>query len=212
MTQTEIVAKVLALLNEISAADDTDTELLTEDTVQLEEYIISVLPEAVSLIQAASPSRAVNAKAGDSVSTTLTPDEDGVCTLTLPEDYVRLVALKLAEWKRVCVTAWPMDSEEYRRQCHPYTRAGVYKPVCILGYNADGDRVLWLYSATASTTLDIFLYEAQYNSSDGLNLEADDPLALAVCYMAAGLVYNIFENPTTSQRMRELAVSLIPQA
>lgn len=49
MTETEIIAKVRTLMNE-SGGEDAG-ELLTDDTLKLDDYIVSVIPDAVALAQ-----------------------------------------------------------------------------------------------------------------------------------------------------------------
>lgn len=209
MTEEEIIGKTKAILNEIGDEDDS-VSLLSEDTVEIEDYIKQSIPEAVSLVQLNSPVRSVNRKTGEAVSSTLTPDDNGCCVLSAPDDFVDLRIIKLSEWKRACAVAYPMSSEEYLRQGNEYTRAGAYHPVVVLGNDADGNRVLLLYTATADTTVEIFTYEASYTSGEGITASETDPIALAVCYMTASLVYDIFENSSTADRLRQIALSLIP--
>lgn len=208
MTEREIIDKTRAILNEIG--EEANLALLSEDTVKIEEYITSVIPEAVNLVQINSPVRCVNRKSGVT-SAEISSNADGRCSVALPVDYVSLIAVKLQSWKRSCVKAFDMYSEEYKCQCNSYTRAGAYRPICVLGYSTNGSRELWMYSISPSskTTFEMFVYEAKY--SDGLDLDVNDPLASAVCYMAASLVYSIFENKDSSQEMRAIALNLIPK-
>ncbi len=210
MTAQEIVDKVKAIMNEIG--EEENLTLLSEDTVKIEEYIKSAIPDAVGLVQLNSPVRCVNKKIGTSAAGTA--DSSGKCVVALPSDYVSLIAVKLAGWRRACVTAFAMNSEEYRRQCNPYTKAGSHKPVCVLGYGSTGAKELWLYSIEAggSFNVELFAYEAKYDSSEGIDLESNDPIALAVCYMAASLVYSYFENKQTADEMKAIALSYIPQS
>lgn len=209
MTEQEIVSKVKAIMNEIG--EEENLSLLSEDTVKIEEYIKSAIPDAVSVVQLNSPVRCVNKKVVQ--GKTGTADTEGRCTVELPDDYVSLIAIKLSQWRRACIVAFSMNSEEYKRQCNSYTKAGINKPVCVLGYNATGTKELWLYSVPkgAEFTVDLFAYEARYNSADGIDLESNDPLAIAVCYMTASLVYSYFENKQTSDEMKSIAISYIPQ-
>lgn len=208
MTEQEIISKTKAILNEIGEEDNLS--LLSEDTVKIEEYIKSVIPDAVGLVQMNSPIRCINKKSGAVASQILSP-VDGKCTVIIPEDFVSLIAIKLACWKRVCIISYGMDSEEYKRQCNPVTMAGAYKPVCISGYDGTGKRVLMLYSAKADTKLDMFYYEAKYTQGTNLDIDANEPITSAVCYMAASLVYSIFENKVTAQELRGIALNFIPK-
>ena len=207
MTEQEIVSNTKAILNEIGEEDNLS--LLSEDTVKIEEYIKSVIPDAIGLVQMNSPVRCINKKSGTITNQSLSP-VDGKCTVVVPDDYVSLIAIKLACWKRVCIVSHGMDSEEYRRQCNPVTMAGAYKPVCISGYDA-GKRVLMLYSAKADTKLEMFYYEAKYSSATGIDIDANEPIASAICYTVSSLVYSIFENKEMAQELRAIALNLIPK-
>lgn len=209
MTEEEIIAKAKTILNE--TGDEEEFSLLSEDTVKIEDYITAAIPEAVTNAQRVSVSRPVNVKSGDDVSSSLTPDSDGCCILDLPDDFVLLRALKLSTWKRACTTVYPFGSEEYLRQCNEYTRAGTYKPVVIAGQDSSGGRQLWLYSSSEDATVDLFNYEAIYEEGNGISADANDPAALGVCYLVAALVYDIFENSDTAQKLRSVAVDLLSQ-
>lgn len=214
MTENEIITKVKAIMNEIG--DEASLTLLAEDTVKITAYIKSAIPDAVALVQLHSPVRCVNQKEYTG-SSTLTTDSDGFIRIVLPEDYVQLIAVKLNTWKRVATVAYPYDTQEYYAQANEYTRSKDNKPVVIEGYkvvSGSGKRTLELTSSSATPTLDMLLYEAKYTSSntgDVLPLSATDPIALAVCYMTASLVYSYFENKNTSDEMNRIAISLIPQ-
>ncbi len=209
MTEQEIVSKTRAIMNEIG--EEESLSLLSEDTIKIEEYIKSVIPDAVGIVQMNSPVRCVNKKNGLPSDKTITPNADGMCTIPLPDDYISLVAVKLSNWKRACIVSYGMDSEEYKRQCNPVTVAGTYKPVCIDGYDGEGKRILMLYSAKAQTDIETFVYEAKYTTSSGLDVDPEEPIASAVCYMAASLVYSIFENQKTAEAMKLIAINLIPK-
>lgn len=209
MTQQEIISKVRIILNEIG--EEQTLSLLSENTLKLDDYIKSVIPEAVSFVQANSHTRCVNKK---SINTGFQNGTD-YTALCIPSDFVSLIAVKLSQWRRSCIVAFTMDSEEYKQQCNQYTKTGNNKPVCVIGYHS-GTPAFLLYpkaeitdSETVDSKVDMFVYEAKY--TDGLSLDSNDPLSLAVCYMCAALVYQIFENKASSDSMQATALSLIPQ-
>lgn len=206
VSKEDIVSKVRAIMNEIG--EDAKTSLLDEDTVKIDEYIASCIGDAVNLVIQNSPNRCVNPKS--SLTSSVTNNGDGTGYVTVPDDYVSLVAFKMSGWKRIVSKADDLDSEVYKAQCNPATRAGKFKPVCILSYK-DKQRVLEYYSLGKDDTpkLDMFTYEARYNETEGLNMEKDSPLFGAVCYMTASLVYSIFENVSTSKEMQTTAINLI---
>lgn len=199
MTETEIISKVRAIMNEIG--EEASLSLLSEDTVKMDEYIKSVIPDAVNIIIENCPNRCVNRK-----TDTTTQVSDGV--IIKPDDYVRLIALQLTGWKRMVSLTYPIGSKQYKLQTNEFTTAGVNKPVAIDSYTAD-KQILLCYPKESSIAL--FVYEAKYNSADGLKLDSSDPVAIAVCYMCASLVYSIFENQNTAKEMRDLSLSMLVQ-
>lgn len=207
MTELEIITKVRAIMNEVG--EESKLSLLSEDTVKLEEYIKSVIPDAVDIIIANSPERCVNKKSGGSIET-MEGNESGY--IVLPEDYVSLIAFKLIGWKKIVAIAYPITSEEYKVQCNEYTRSGLNKPMCFLSYNAKGRILEYFPSITSGSKIETFFYESRYNSKEGLNLSSNDPLAISVCYMCASLVYSIFENEKTAKEMQTISLNLIPKA
>ena len=201
MTEQEIVSRVREIMNE--KGEEQSLSLLSEDTLKLDDYIKAVIADAVSFVQSNSHVRCVNKKSF-SFPEGSTPTT--ISSIAVPSDFVSLIAVKLSGWKKTCVALYTMESEEYKRQCNQYTKAGNNKPVCVMGYDNGSQALLFFPS---STSLDMLVYEAQY--TEGLSLSSNDPLVSAICYKAASLVYTIFENKSTAQSMHDIAVSYIPQ-
>lgn len=202
MTSQEIINKVRIIMNE--AGEDEKLNLLNEDTVKLDMYIESVIPDAVNLILLLSPVNHINI----SKSTLSIQNVDGVGIISLPQDFLKLVVVKLREWKRSVFVAYPLGSEDYKIQHNPVTRSGVNKPSCALSYNADGA----IIECYPSGTMECFSYikSATNSNNKGLDIVKDN-LHLPVCYMCASLVYNIFEMPQIGDKMKSIAIELIPK-
>lgn len=210
MTEQEIITKVRAIMNE--AGEEAKLSLLSEDTVKLDEYIKSAIPDAVNIIIANSPVRCVNKKLGPTSG--VVSGDNGREYIILPDDYVSLIAFKLSGWKRMVAVLYPITSEEYKIQSNEFTRSGTHKPMCFLNYSKTGQRILEYYAiGTANpTVVDTFVYEGKYESEEGIDLSTNDPLAIAICYMCASLVYSIFENEKTAKEMQIISLNLIPKA
>lgn len=209
MTGDEIVSKVRSIMNDLG--EDESLTLLSEDTVKLEEYIKSAIPDAVLLVQQNSSVRSVNAKTYTATATADT--SSGFVAVQVPDKYVRIIALKMSSWDKAVSETYAYGSEQYRRQSNEVTRSGAANPIVIEGYTSDGKRRLEMYDPTKNGKFDLFVYEAEYDPSEGLaNLSANDPLAVAVCYMTASLVYRYFENTATAEELAKVSLSLIPSA
>lgn len=210
VTENEIVSKVKAIMNEIG--EDTNSSLLDEDTIKIDEYIKSCIGDALSLIILNSGIKSINPK--KDTGTKANKNDDGSGYIILPDDFVKLLAFKMNGWKRAVSVAYPLDSEEAKRQANIYTRGGENKPICLLSYSPEGEKILEYYSlgSEADHTISLFVYEAAYDSESGINVSSSDPIFYALCYMAASLVYSIFENPNTAKEMQTIAINYINNA
>ena len=164
----EIISKVKAIMNEIGE-EETNSSLLDEDTIKIDQYIESCIGDALAMIvlKSAIP---VNPKKGTSNPVN---NNDGTGYIVLPDDFLKLIAFKMEGWKRTVSEAFPLDSEKAKQQSNEYTRGGNNKPVCVLSYSPEGKKVLEYYSVTGSNhTVSVFVYEASYEPSSGINMES----------------------------------------
>ncbi len=207
ITTENLKAKVRFLLNE--ANDDSDVTLLAADTRKIDDYIESLLPEAVLFVQMNSERCGVNPKSITIAKEKITTASDGSGYFPLPDDFVRLVQLNMTGWKRPCKILYPDNSSMALAQGNFYTRAGWCKPVAVLGYTADGMKALYFYSLPigVSPNVDSFIYEALYVPDNGL-CGNDDVLHEAVAYRCAALVFNVFDKHDSAASMLSIAASL----
>lgn len=196
MTLEDIKNKVRAIMNEVSS--DEELHLLSEDTIKLDEYIKSCIPDAINLIISVAPIRCINAIKAV-VST-----EDGI--IPLPVDFLRPVSIKLSNWNRSVSVIFPYESEQYKIQHNLITRAGVNKPVCVFGYNVSGNVV----ECYPSGRVEFFYYAKAVSKEIDFNT-FNEELFGSICYMCASLVYNIFENFKTGEQMKNTASELMPK-
>lgn len=207
MTEQEIISKVRNIMNE--EGSESSLSMLSEDTLKIDDYIKNAIADAVNIVALNSPVRCVNMK--DGASSTLTSGVNGNGgVITLPADFVSLIALKLQNWKKIVCKALSVSSEEYKCETNEYTRGGANNPMVFESYSSAG-KVLEYFTIGSGTSISVFKYEARYNATDGLNLDKNDPLAIAVCYMIASLVYSRFENPNTAKQMQTISLNLIPK-
>lgn len=86
----------------------------------------------------------------------ITIDEDeGVATLPLPEDYLRLGSIRLSGWSKSVEETLPAESPRFAgRGCRlPGINPDKYRPAAEEAIAADGTMTLRLYGATAGDTL-----------------------------------------------------------
>lgn len=144
LSKNDIYAKVRALLDE-TAENDAAFILTDKDSTELNAIIDEVALLSVRNVHLGAPywmlegepNYATDFKVGDNL----------VATLTLPDDFMRLVKVKLPSWSAPVTKVITEDSPEYRMQANKYMRGTVAKPVCALVLLAGGTQGLELYSA-----------------------------------------------------------------
>lgn len=203
MTLEDIKNKVRAIMNEVSSEEEL--HLLSEDTVKLDEYIQSCIPDAINMIVSVAPLQYLNPQKHEAVITT---DSHGIGLIYLPDNFMRFVSIKLKSWNKSVSEVHPFGSDQYNIQHNPVTRAGANKPVCVFSYNKES-AVIECFPGDKE--IEFFYYVKQTESNDDL-ITPKDKLFGAICYMCASLVYNIFENPKTGEQMKSIALEQTPKS
>lgn len=204
ITSAVLHSKVRALLNE--AEDSTAISLLTYDTRSLDDHIAMLMPDAVLFVQKSKGWGMLNPK----LATDIVIDEckDGVCTFSLPDDFVSLVSLQMNGWLRPCRVLFPPSSVVAAMQGNRYTRAGCCKPVCVEEVSPSGSRIVRCFSLPSDSEPSVthFVYEARYNPDEGLSGN-DEALHLAVAYRCAGMLYALFERHDNANSLFAIAAT-----
>lgn len=203
----ELVRRVRRLVNE--AEDDASLSLISEDTRSIDAHIMRLLPQAVALAQRNKGNGVgcVNPRGVDAQDAVIADNGDGGGVLALPADYVSLVSLQLEGWRRPCGELLPATSGEALAQAGRYTRAGVCRPVAVEGVSAGGERVALLYPSPVGATLRHLVYEATFDSTQGL-AGGTAVLEDAVAYYCAALLYSVFERGDMAASLMSVATAL----
>lgn len=144
LSKIEIYNKVRALLDE-TAENDADFILTDKDSTELNAIIDEVALLSVRNVHLGAPYWMLDGE--PNYATDFEVGDNLVATLSLPEDFLRLVKVKLSSWSAPVTKVITEDSPEYRMQANKYMRGTVAKPVCALVLLADGTQGLELYSA-----------------------------------------------------------------
>lgn len=187
-----------------TGADET-LALLSEDTVKLDQYIESVIPDAINILSSMESIDPMMLPLGSGGSIS---SSDGCTVIELPEDYIRFGAVRLSGWRREAQTCFPYGGEEYKIQHNDVTTSGVNKPSCVYAYSTRGRCI----ECFPSGSLLYFKYVRRTDSDNVSSAlgDLDGRLSGALCYVCAYLVYNIFEMPEQGKRMLDIAMSTIP--
>ena len=204
ITTEELVKKVRRLVNE--AEDDASVTLISEDSRSFDDTIMALLPQAVSFVQKNSHGGYVNVRVIPPGNLTITVFDD--CpSLFLPDDFVRLVSFQLKGWRMPCTLLSSPDSLEAIYILNQKPTEGAFRPVCIEGVSNTGERIMKLFPAEYTTAVQHFVYEAQFNVAEGLNM-CDSCMVDAVAYACAALLYNVFERYDSAKLFFSLALTL----
>ena len=205
ITTEELIRKVRYLINETE--DDNGVSLITDDIRSINDTIMELLPQAVALVQKQRNGRYVNVKTVLSDSDALCESADGFMAVALPSDFADIVSVRLDSWKIPCVEISSFNSAEALYKFDKGRVPVSSKPACVEDVTGNGQRIIKLYPSEESDTLNHFVYEAQFDVAEGLNM-CDNSMADAVSYVCAALLYNVFERYDAAKSFMSLATAL----
>jgi len=202
MTLAEVKLKIRTILNETGSEDSFS--LISVDTVKLDDYIESVIPDAVRFVTSQNiPDLYLPV---ESVSSATVNSEDGCSVVAVPSNFMRFLSCRLSGWKREVQEIG--DNESYKANHNSITRAGVNKPECVYANTSSGKVI----ECFPSGTLSYFRYVKSVSipTNDSEELSVSDRILESICYAAAYLVYSIFENVTAAEAMKKISLELLP--
>lgn len=183
-----LLSRVFSVLNEYGGEDLLG---ISTDRVVLDRYIEQAIADAVVALSNAGYS--INVKSADPHLS------DG--RLTLPDDFISLVRLRFADWKKDVHRIYDVSSDEYVWAMNEFTKPGVNNPIC---FRLNRDTLLCL---PKSDDAEEFHYNCTYAKEDGLN--GEERAVSAVTYMAAALVMGMFENDNALKRLSDIAMQFL---
>ena len=202
MTLAEVKLKIRTILNETGSEDSFS--LISVDTVKLDDYIKSVIPDAVRFVTSQNiPDLYLPV---ESVSSATVNSEDGCSVVVVPSNFMRFLSCRFSGWKREVQEIG--DKEAYKANHNPITRAGVNKPECVYANTSSGKVI----ECFPSGTLSYFRYVKSVSipTNDSETLAVSERILESICYAAAYLVYSIFENVTAAEAMKKISLELLP--
>lgn len=184
MSENEIITKVRDILNE-HGGDDAIS--IATDRVLLEDYIKSAIPDAVVML--AQKGYRVNACDFEGI-------REGV--ITIPEDFISLLSLKLDTWKRAVNRVVEIGSPEYIMAMNEFTQPGPNSPICY----RENDTLI---CRPEGESIAFGMYNGTF--TDTINAEPKE--AAAVCYMTAALVLGMFGDDQGKQRLSDISMNML---
>ena len=152
------------------------------------DYVDEQLPIAANEVLLYAPIHKLSATQAD-VSGINTLNANGVCTITLPDDYLRLVKVKLTEWSTPVSIPISVDHPLYRQQHIKYTRGHQDKPV-VAYVEVGSEKQLECYSYTKISTVESLWYIQKFDVKN----EYKDAIAELIALTCARKIFEIFGN------------------
>lgn len=177
------------------------------DSLGIDYYIKSKIPEAVVKVFAAAPSYLLE-------QTDMRPAalprqfQDGSGELLLPDDMLKMTLFRMQGWKRPVTRFIDETDPAAELQRNIYSRGGVSKPVAVITHNNAGQRVLRYYSLPPEVR-NHKIEEALYVKLPDLSnpVEINEVLLPSITYSAAAMVYEITGEAERAEIMnRQIAV------
>ena len=205
ITTEELIKRVRCLINETE--DDSGVSLITDDTRSIDDTIMGLMPQAVGIVQKQCNGRYVNVKSLKPGDVALEEAPEGFKVLALPGDFTDLVSVRLASWKMSCIGISSPDCVELYYKLGKNSLPLSFTPMCVMDVAADGAKVLKMFPCNDDDTAVHFVYEAEFDASEGLEL-CDERMADAVAYVCAALLYNVFERYDAAKSFMSFAAAL----
>lgn len=137
----ELIEEVLVSLDE--NAVQCSYLLGNSDNLELDSLIQSKLLEAARDVTETADLKQLEPSV---METTVSPRAGGGF-LTIPDDFLRLVSLKMVGWNRSVNMVAEEGSDIDLMQRNKYTRGSVMKPVCVFSHDVNGNRVIEYFGA-----------------------------------------------------------------
>lgn len=160
MTRSDIIKKVKVKLEEFSNFENQSYVLPANDMMKpIDSYIEETMDEATREVLHILPLWFVSSMGRDGAAP-ITIVADGYGThaeMNLPQDFLRLVAVKLKSWRREVNDGLNLMSHThniYKEQQNPATRGRIDKPVGVL----TGNKIELYSAANATDVLEYFIY------------------------------------------------------
>lgn len=180
MQVSEIITRVRSYLDE---ADSHDVEVLS-GSAPVDDRIRVLIPECCVIYSS-------GVQMSEEVLSTFAVEENGVGTMDVPTDYIRLYELKLSCWKNSVRMAISHETPRYTRQQSIVTRGGVTRPIVAIVPHGESRR-FEMYSIPmwdSRVEIERALYVPKVIiESDSDDIAIEMRYENALCYMIAGRV------------------------
>lgn len=165
--------------------------------------INSILDEAAKRTLMSAPIHVIEPTDASS-QTPVQEGTDKIGYIPLPDNFLRLIALKMTDWEREVNIAITTYDPLYKLQRNKYVRGGIAKPVAAYNWKMISDspeRVIEYYSVDENHTIEKFLYVPETVAE-----EVQSNLTDALTWFCAAMILNIIGMSEAAKIADEQAV------
>lgn len=201
---SELVGEVRVALDE----NKTESSYLSTvtDNMELDEIIKSKLLDAVRSVLENCPVWMLD---GETMSTSVESNADGTGSISLPNDFLRLVALQMNGWDAPVFFVEPSGTQKALMQKNKWLRGNPNRPVLVFSKGSSGARVIEYYSVggdSAAVKLAVYVkIPSIVTSSNKEYLNFPQILRQPIVSYCAGLVSVVRGNAEQAKSFIQLA-------
>lgn len=187
---TDIIRDVKIALDENDVTGANNVLAGDNDQLQYDALIRSKITEAARTTHETAPSVMLDGK--PVINATATGTQNGIGTVTLPADFMRLVIFKMSDWAKPVFEPISDTDPAYAMQRSEYMgiRGGKNNPVAAITTNASGEKVMECFSSS-TFSIEKYIYipiPRIYTASGQEKIDICKLLYTATIYQCAGLV------------------------
>lgn len=202
MNRTALINQVKSKIDELSPSTAMIVDVGQEDSKPIDTIIGDLLDESAKEVLLKAPIHRLPATSSANVATADAGDST-IGTIDVPTDFLRLVELKMTQWKRPVTELQQQGSKIAERQYNKYLRGGTVKPVAVLSHRA-AKLIIEYFSVETVHTVERFLYIKKDVAENIPEILQD-----ALCWICASRVLSVFGKVAESQKAEGNAISLM---
>ncbi len=204
MERLELVNTVRRKIDEVAAADTPLQAVTIADENSMDTIIESLLDESAREILLKAPIHRLEVTSA-TPSAQKNSSDPTTGYIQVPDDFLRLVSLRMSDWQRPVVQLAVQGDAIAMRQYNRHIRGGVAKPVGIAGRNSEGVIVEYFSTLADQHSVSEFLYIKEVPAQD----IKDSQMIDALTWICAGKVLSVLGNLTQAQNAYDNAQSLM---
>lgn len=209
----DIIKDVLVAIDENRVAEDVLADSPDVDTLEMSDIIKAKIADGINNVYLIAPveklGESLSVKTSQGVTVT-----SGVGSMTLPSNMLRLIAVKVASWKRPATMVTPIGSPQYLQQFSEFAGVKGHASKPVVTPSANTQSALDLYTCKTTDTTATLSYVAQVSAPSTTVTSYTIPAGLyrACIYKISALTMANYENAGMLQLFNSLCLEQLGMA